>query len=115
MSNNNNRVTNTKAGLATRMATAVGLKKKKHGVEIVERGNVTGLYGIVDTYKRQIPKLQQIRYACNNELEDIVNAKDMDQLTRALGRFQESLYRPIAVTVSPDNETTNKYYGKCIY
>ena len=108
MLNNSNRVTESKAGIFSRTAASFGLKKKKTGFEVVERGNTTGLYAMIDTYKRQIPKLQEIKYACNTEIENIEKAENMDQLTNALDEFQKSLGDVIKVTVSPDNETTNE-------
>ena len=98
----------SKAGIISRTAASFGLKKKKTGFEVVERGNTTGLYAMIDTYKRQIPKLQKIKYACNTEIENIEKAKNMEDLTKALKEFQKSLGDLIKVTVSPDNETTNE-------
>ena len=108
MLNNSNRVTESKAGIFSRTAASFGLKKKKTGFEVVERGNTTGLYAMIDTYKRQIPKLQEIKYACNTEIENIEKAKNMEDLTKALKEFQKSLGETIDVTISPKNETTNE-------
>ena len=105
MSNNNAK---SKAGIFSRTAASMGLKSKKTRVEVVERGNVKGLYGIIDGWKAKIPKKRPVNEACNREISALANAKNLEELTKALIAFQESLGNPIEVTVSPNNETTNK-------
>ena len=98
----------SKAGIISRTAASFGLKKKKTGFEVVERGNTTGLYAMIDNMKKLIPNLNPIQSACNNEINNLTTAENMQELTKALEDFKKSLGAVIEVTVSPDNETTNE-------